>query len=61
MHHLEDMPRHCPSCGAALGSGISVEYWQSDQRVYHTWCHDCHWTGDIIRVRRMVGYEAADD
>ena len=37
-------------CGAALGDGISVEYWQADQRIYHTWCHDCGWTGDIIRV-----------
>ena len=60
IHHLEDMPRFCPSCGAALGDGIAVEYWQADDRVYHTWCRDCGWAGDIIRVKRMIGFEAAD-
>ncbi len=61
IHHLEDMPHFCPHCGAELGTGIAVEYWQADERVYHTWCHGCGWTGDIIRVHRMVGFEAADD
>lgn len=61
IHHLEDLPRFCPSCGSALSDGISVEYWEAEQRVYHTWCHGCGWAGDIIRVRRMVGYEAVDD
>jgi hypothetical protein len=60
IHHLEDLPRHCPQCGAGLGDGISVEYWEADQRVYHTWCHGCGWTGDIVRVRRMIGHEAED-
>jgi hypothetical protein len=56
------MPRHCPQCAAALdpAGGISVEYWEADQRVYHTWCRACGWTGDIIRVERMVGHEAAE-
>ena len=60
IHHLEDLPRYCPNCGEPLGEGISVEYWESEQRVYHSWCRTCHWAGDIIRVRRMVGYEASD-
>jgi hypothetical protein len=62
VRHLDDMPRHCPSCGAAVtgGRGIAVEYWEADQRIYHTWCRACGWTGDIIRVRRMVGHEAAE-
>ncbi len=56
------MPRYCPQCAAALdqASGISVEYWEADHRVYHTWCRACGWTGDIIRVERMVGHEAAE-
>lgn len=54
------MPRYCPSCGSSLGDGISVEYWEAQDRVYHTWCHGCDWTGDIVRVRRMIGYEADD-
>ena len=60
--HVEDMPRHCPRCAAVLDpkSGISVEYWEADRRVYHTWCQTCGWTGDIIKVDRMVGHEAAD-
>ena len=60
--HVEDMPRHCPRCAAVLDleSGISVEYWEADRRVYHTWCRSCEWTGDIIKVDRMVGHEAAD-
>ncbi len=54
------MPRHCPRCAAALDpeTGISIEYWQGDQRVYHTWCRSCGWSGDIIRVDRMIGHEA---
>ncbi len=60
--HLADRPRHCPSCGVALDidHGISVEYWEGDNRVYHTWCKECGWTGDIIRIRRMVGHEPED-
>lgn len=60
--HLDDLPAFCPSCGAAIveNGGLSVEYWEADRRVYHTWCHDCGWVGDIVRVRRMVGHEAAD-
>ncbi len=60
LRHLEDMPRHCPNCAANLADGISVEYWEASRRVYHTWCSDCDWAGDIVRVRRMLGHEAAD-
>lgn len=60
IHHLEDLPRHCPQCGDGLSDGISVEYWEAEERVYHTWCHGCGWTGDIVRVRRMIGHEAED-
>jgi hypothetical protein len=60
LHHLEDLPRFCPHCGSDLGSGICVEYWEAERRVYHTWCPHCRWTGDIVRVRRMVGYEPDD-
>ena len=60
LRHLDDLPRHCPACGASLHGGISVEYWEADKRIYHTWCPHCGWTGDITRVRRMIGHEAAD-
>ncbi len=43
-----------------MATGISVEYWEADRRVYHTWCGACGWTGDIIPVERMIGHEASD-
>ena len=24
---------------------------------FHCWCRACGWTGDVVRVERMVGYE----
>jgi len=61
IRHLDDMPRYCPSCGASLreDGGLSIEYWEADRRMYHTWCQSCHWTGDISRVGRMIGHEPA--
>ena len=58
--HIADLPKFCPHCGSALDadSGIAVEYWEAEQRIYHTWCKACDWAGDIIRVRRMIGHEA---
>ncbi|MFL5797273.1 MAG: hypothetical protein ACJ77A_04990 [Actinomycetota bacterium] len=60
--HVDDLPRHCPRCASVLDleTGISVEYWEGDRRIYHTWCQSCGWTGDIIKVDRMVGHEAED-
>jgi hypothetical protein len=57
--HRRDAPRHCPRCGASLlgGAGISVEFWQGPDRVFHTWCAACRWTGDIIPVTDMIGHE----
>jgi hypothetical protein len=52
------MPHFCPNCGADLKEGIAVEFWDAGDRIYHAWCRACEWAGDIIRVRRMVGYEA---
>jgi hypothetical protein len=62
IRHLADLPVFCPSCGAAIveNGGISVEYWEGEERVYHTWCHGCGWAGDIIKVYRMIGHEAAE-
>jgi hypothetical protein len=40
---------------------LAVEYWEAERRVYHTWCRSCGWTGDIMRVERMIGHEPADD
>jgi hypothetical protein len=37
-----------------------VEYWHSDDRVFYTWCDECGFSGEIVRVYRMVGYEASD-
>lgn len=61
--HLADRPRHCPHCGVSLDidHGIAVEYWEAENRVYHTWCKQCGWTGDIIRIQRMIGHEPEDD
>ena len=58
IRHLDDLPRHCPGCGQSLDDGIRVEYWEGERRLYHCWCHACGWTGDIVRVRRMIGHEA---
>lgn len=57
--HRRDAPRHCPRCGASLagGAGISVEFWQGADRIFHTWCAGCGWTGDIIPVTDMIGHE----
>jgi hypothetical protein len=62
MNHLHDLPRFCPDCGSAItdDSGMAVEYWQGNRRIYHLWCRTCAWTGDIVRVRRMIGPEAAE-
>lgn len=62
IRHLDDLPSFCPRCGEAVAEtgGISVEYWEADQRVYHTWCHACGWVGDIIKVDRMIGHESED-
>lgn len=61
--HASDAPRFCPACAAALdGVGsMAVEYWEGDRRVFHTRCGGCGWSGDIIRVERMVGHEAPHD
>ena len=63
LHHLHDLPRFCPDCASTVTGegGLAVEYWEADRRFYHTWCAACGWTGDIVRVRRMVGHEPADD
>jgi hypothetical protein len=60
LRHLDDLPAFCPKCGAAIveNGGLAVEYWEGDQRVYHTWCHACGWAGDITRVDRVIGHEA---
>ena len=57
--HRRDAPRHCPRCGASLagGAGISVEFWQGADRIFHTWCAACRWTGDIIPTTEMIGHE----
>jgi hypothetical protein len=57
--HRRDAPQHCPRCGASLagGAGISVEFWQGADRIFHTWCADCRWTGDIIPTTEMIGHE----
>ena len=62
MNHLHDLPRFCPDCGAAItdDTGIAIEYWLANKRIYHLWCRTCGWAGDIARIRRMVGPEAAE-
>jgi len=61
LHHLDERPNFCPHCGADFAAGIAVEYWEGERSVYHCWCHDCGWTGDVVRVTRMIGHEPADD
>jgi hypothetical protein len=34
-----------------------VEFWQGADRVFHTWCARCRWTGDIIPVTEMTAHE----
>ena len=58
--HLLDRPRHCPMCGASLLEdmhGMSVEYWRADERVFFTWCWSCEWTGEIVKIDRVVTSE----
>ena len=61
--HVTDAPRHCPACGAGLdGPGsLAVEYWEGDDRTFHTRCGACGWSGDITKVERMIGHEAPHD
>lgn len=58
--HMDDAPAYCPSCGGRLdGHGsLAVEYWEGEKRIYHTRCDRCSWSGDIIRIDRMIGPEA---
>lgn len=59
--HRADAPRFCCSCGACIegSAGVVVEYWTAEQRVFHCWCRECGWAGDVLRVERMIGYEAS--
>ncbi|MEK9737760.1 MAG: hypothetical protein VW239_10610 [Candidatus Nanopelagicales bacterium] len=49
--HLLDRPKFCPMCASNIEvhGGISTEYWQSDLRVFMTWCAACGWFGDVVR------------
>lgn len=58
IRHAEDAPNFCPKCGEDLDGGIAVEYWEAEDRVYHAWCRSCGWAGDIVKVTRMIAYEA---
>lgn len=57
LNHAHDMPRFCPECGRGIvdNGGIATEFWRADDRIYHVWCRECGWAGNISRVRRMVG------
>ena len=61
-NHLAYRPRHCPNCGGAVtgAEGISVEYWEANRKVFHTWCNACGWAGNIVRIQRMIGHELED-
>lgn len=50
--HRRDAPRHCPACGGGLGrgGGVTVEYWAARDRIFHTWCRGCGWSGDVLRA-----------
>lgn len=60
--HRRGLPRFCPGCGHRLSpeEGISVEFWEGDARLYHTWCKACDWTGDIVHTDVMWGHEPAE-
>jgi hypothetical protein len=49
--HLLDRPSFCPMCASSIDihGGISTEYWESDRRVFMTWCGACGWLGDVVR------------
>lgn len=63
MNHLHDLPRFCTDCGSDItgDAGMATEYWQADRRLYHVWCRSCGWTGDVVRVRRMIGPDAPEE
>ena len=57
--HTSDSPRHCANCGSPIDdeSGMVVEYWESDRRIYHVWCSACGWAGDVVTIDRLIGHE----
>ncbi|MGI8516750.1 MAG: hypothetical protein ACR2ME_00130 [Acidimicrobiia bacterium] len=59
LNHLDDLPAFCPRCGVGIvdKGGIAVEYWQAEERIYHIWCHECGWSGDITKIHRMTSHE----
>lgn len=50
--HRRDAPRHCPACGCGLddGGSVTIEYWAARDRIFHTWCRSCDWSGDVLRA-----------
>lgn len=50
--HRRDAPRHCPACGQSLqgGGSVTIEYWAARDRIFHTWCRACRWSGDVLRA-----------
>lgn len=54
--HFLDRPRFCPNCGHSLIEnlhGFFSEYWRAEDRVYFTWCWECEWTGEIVKVDQV--------
>ncbi|MGH3661478.1 MAG: hypothetical protein ACRDT8_06395 [Micromonosporaceae bacterium] len=53
---------YCPRCGAALDVAAFVqEYWTAHARVFHCWCHECHFTCDVTPTHRVVSHEPAHE
>jgi hypothetical protein len=63
--HRRDAPRYCPACAQPLnltdgGTGIVVEYWVGEDRVFVCYCGACHWSGDVVLAARVIGHEAQE-
>jgi hypothetical protein len=55
--HLRDKPKFCPGCGGAYAGGITVEYWEGPDRMFHCWCPGCLRSHEIAVADRVIGHE----
>jgi C4-type Zn-finger protein len=50
---------YCPNCGQNFKDTRSLlnEYWNADLNIVFCWCHNCHWQGEITRIKMLTATE----